>query len=257
MLVGHTSGVKLRGYGFVDRYGSGEQARTAPKGRRLLAFAATAINGESGHAAPELSVRIGATERGPLVNTPDYVVVAVPPDAKSVDLVLTDSGVKQSISLLTGQPSATNPVVTTRANTIAKLSLSEKITVKVASPSGSGITSGRITFTRVWLSYWCADGSHASRPDRALLHVTALVRLDGDPHDYGVEPGLLAASELGGKAQKSRNAAADNTTEIDDVIEVPANIVDGAVTYSGTAAAAKGTITVMTAVTVPFQIPAG
>jgi hypothetical protein len=257
MLVGRTSGVKLRAYGFVDRYGSGDQARSAPHGRRLLAFAATAVSGESGNALPELSVRVGTSERGPLVNTPDYVVVAVPTDAKNVDLVLNDSGVKQSISLLTGQPSANNPVVTTRANTVGKLSVAKDVTVKVASRSGSGITSGRITFSRVWLSYWCADGSHASRPDRALLHVTVTVRLDGDPHDYGVEPGLLAGSEVGSKAQKSRNGAADNTTEIDDVIEVPADIVDGTVTYSGTAKAATGTITVMTPVTVPFQILAG
>jgi len=254
-LIGRTSGVQLRQYGFVDRYGSGDLARSAPHGRRLLAFSVTTISGESGNAAPDLSVRVDDSERGPLINTSDYVVVAVPTDAKSVDLVLTDSGVKQSISLLTGQPGAGNPALTARTNRTAALAVTKDITVKIAGPAGSGITSGRISFTGVSLSYWCADGSHASRPDRAFLHVMATVRLDGDSHDYGVEPGLLAATATGGQVSMSRNASADSTSQIDDVIEVPANIVDGVISYSGTVKASKGTITVVTPVTVPFRIP--
>jgi hypothetical protein len=254
-LMGRTSGVRLRQYGFVDRYGSGDQARSAPRGRRLLAFSVAAANGESGNAAPDLSVRVDNAERGPLVNTTDFVVVAVPTDADNVDLVLTDSGVKQSISLLTGQPSSGNPAVTTRTNRTATLAVTKNINIKIAGPAGSGITSGRITFTGVSLSYWSADGSHASRPDRAFLHVMATVRLDGDSHDYGVEAGLLAANATGGPATEARNSSADNTSQIDDVIEVPADIVDGTITYSGTVKASKGTMTVVTPVTVPFRIP--
>jgi hypothetical protein len=255
-LVGRTSGVQLRQYGFVDRYSSGDLARSAPHGRRLLAFSVASISGESGNVAPDLSVRVGDSERGPLINTSDYVVVAVPTDAKNVDLVLTDSGVKQSISLLTGQPGTGNNALTARTNRTATLAVTKDITVKIAGPAGSGITSGRISFTGVSLSYWCADGSHASRPDRAFLHVMATVRLDGDSHDYGVEPGLLTATATGGQVSMSRNASADSTSQIDDVIEVPANIVDGTISYSGTVKASKGTITVVTPVTVPFRISA-
>jgi len=246
----------LRQYGFVDRYGSGDLARSAPPGRRLLAFSVASIAGESGSAAPDLSVRVGDTERGPLINTSDYIVVAVPNDAQSADLVLTDSGVKQSISLLTGQPGTGNPALTARTNRTATLAVTKDITVKIAGPAGSGITSGRISFTGVSLSYWCADGSHASRPDWAFLHVMATVRLDGDSHDYGVEPGLVAATASGGQVSRSRNASSDSTSQIDDVIEVPANIIDGTISYSGTVKASKGTITVVTPVTVPFRIPA-
>jgi hypothetical protein len=255
-LTGHTSGVQLKEFGFVDRYGVGDTARSAPRDRRLLAFSAVPTAGESGDGDPQLSVRVGDVERGPLVNTSDYVVVAVPNEANRVDLVLTDSGVKQSISLLTGVPSSGNPALAVRAIRSATLSVTKSITVRVAGPAGAGVASGQITFTGVSLSYWCADGSHPSRPDRAFMHVMATVRLDGDPHEYGVEAGLLSAAVAGGRAQKAHNAAADSNSEIDDVIEVPADIVDGTVTYSGSVATAKGHLTVMSPVTVPFRIAA-
>ena len=40
VMVGQLSGVRLVEYGFVDVYGWGDSARTAPSGTRLLAFAA-------------------------------------------------------------------------------------------------------------------------------------------------------------------------------------------------------------------------
>jgi len=254
VVIGHTTGVRLREFGFVDRYGRGDAARSAEKGRKLLAFQTESAPGESGAAAPVLSVRIDGVERGPLISTSEFVVVAVPLNPQSVDLILTDSGVKQSISLLTGQVGTNSPELSTRANRVATMSMKKEITVRVSGPAGTGITSGHITFTKVWLSYFGADGTHASSPDRAFLHVMATVRLDGDTHDFGIEPGLLSVSVDGSTPVRTRNAAGD-TGEIDDVSEVPADVVSGAISYSGSAAADKGTLSVVTPVTVPFTIP--
>ena len=91
-MVGRLSGVRLVEYGFVDSYGWGERARTAPAGYRLMAFAAQAVPGEMAEQAPDLSVRVDGKERGPLAATSDYVITAVPANAQPVDLVLTDSG---------------------------------------------------------------------------------------------------------------------------------------------------------------------
>jgi hypothetical protein len=258
VMIGRSSGAQLTQYGFVDRYGSGDRARSAPPGRRLLAFAVTPVAGETGDSEPRLSIRIGDNERGPLVNTSDFVVTAVPTGATKVDLVLTDSGVKQSISLLTGVPGGDNPAVDARVNRAVPLTVSQSVTVSVKGPTGNaGITSGKITLTGLSLSYWAADGSHARRPDRALLHVMATVRLTGDPYGYGAETGLITLTVGSGTRLTARNAAANQTNQIDNVIDVPAAITSGTISYSGTVATSKGTITVVTPVNLPFTIPSG
>jgi hypothetical protein len=258
VMIGRSSGAQLTEYGFVARYGSGDRARSAPPGRRLLAFAVTSVAGEAGDSEPRLSIRIGDNERGPLVNTADFVVTAVPTGATKVDLVLTDSGVKQSISLLTGVPDGDNPAVGARVNRAVPLTVSQSVTVSVKGPTGNaGITSGKITLTGLSLSYWAADGSHASQPDRALLHVMATVRLTGDPLEYGAETGLISLTVGSGTRLKARNAAANQTNQIDNVIDVPSSITSGTISYSGTVATSKGTITVVTPVNLPFTIPFG
>jgi hypothetical protein len=257
VLVGRTSGVRLLSYGFVQHYGSGRDIRSAPPGRRLLAFTATPVDGDDGKAPPDLSIRVGDTERGPLVVTADYVVAAVPDQATNVDLVLTDSGLKQSLSLLTGKPSTQNPAVCARVNRSAQVGVTKDVTVKVRQGAvAAGMTSGTFTVSTVSLSYWGQDGSHPTTPEMAFLHVEALVKLAGDRKGYGAESGLLSLSIPGYPTLYARNAAADVSTHVDDVIEVPADLTIGTIHYSGTITTASGTISVVTAESVPFRIPA-
>jgi hypothetical protein len=257
VMVGPTGGVRLLSYGFIEHYATGLRARSAPPGRRLLAFAVAAVPGELENSAPQLSVRVDGVERGPLLVSSDYIVLAVPGAAKAVELVMTDGGLKQSLSLLDGASAPDNPVVSSRRNRLVKLAVAKDIRVRVKDSTGTGVTTGVVTFSGAELSYWAGVGGHADGPPKALLHVKATVRLLGDPHAYGAEAGLISAAAKGGQAQKSRNAAADAATEVDNVVEVPANLVDGTMTYSGAVTTSKGTITVLTPITVPFTIPAG
>lgn len=277
VMVGRLTGARLVEYGFVGSYGVGDQARTAPVGYRLLAFAAVGMPGEEGVPGeeavpgmggaqqPDLSVRVDGVERGPLAPTSDYVVIAVPARASQVELVLTDSGIKQAVSLLTGRPAATNPPVTRRVNRIVQLDTSRPVRVRLTSAAGAGVAGGTLSIRSVSLSYWSPDGSPCPDPDRAWLHVQAMVRLDGDPRAYGAEPALLAVSipvQGSGSGSSSvklpaRNAAADPAREVDDVVEVPASLTAGTIFYAGTVKTANGTMTVLTPVTVAFDFPAG
>ncbi|MCW2538619.1 MAG: hypothetical protein JWN95_344 [Frankiales bacterium] len=266
VMIGPTSGVRLESFGFVERYGSGDQTRSAPAGRRLLAFRLAPIAGEKGAAPPQLFLRVGTTKRGPLVVTDDYVVTSVPQagvtsdDAGgaqlsvATDLVLQDSDTEQSLSLQTGQPDGGNPQLASRSNRNCALNLTRDVTVQVKGATGAaGLTSGKVTFTSLSLSYWGGDGTHASSPSRALLHVMATVRLTGDKEAYGAESALLSASWSGGEGQ-ARNAAADQVHEVDDVIDVPADLTHGTLAYSGSMYTPAGTLTVATPVHVPFTI---
>jgi hypothetical protein len=256
VMVGQLSGVRLVEYGFVNVYGWGDEARTAPAGYRLLAFATQPVPGEWADGNPDLSVRVDGRERGPLTLTSDYVVTAVPRRARQVDLVLTDSGLKQSISLLTGKPAAANPSVTVRTHDRQRLNLTRPIRVRLQTSAGTGELTGTLTLRQVSLSYWAADGD-CPRPDRAWLHVGAVLQLAGDRQPYGAEPALLSVSVPGAGRRTTANAAANPVTGVDDVVEVPASFTEGNLIFAGTARTAKGTLTVLTPVTIPVAIPPG
>ena len=256
VMVGQVSGVRLVEYGFVDVYGWGDRARTAPAGRRLLAFATEPVPGEFAAGTPDLSVRVDGQERGPLAATSDYVVIAVPRHAHRVDLVLTDSGLKQSISLLTGKPDQANPAVTVRSHDRQQLNVARPIRVRLKTGAGTGVLTGTLTVRQVSLSYWAADGD-CPRPDRAWLHVGAVLQLEGDKQPYGAEPALLTITVPGAGQRTTANAAANPATGVDDVADVPASITGGTLTFAGSVRTAKGTLTVLTPVTIPFEIPAG
>ncbi|HTZ44702.1 MAG TPA: hypothetical protein VMB79_12645 [Jatrophihabitans sp.] len=257
VMVGQLSGVRLVEYGFVDVYGWGDRARTAPAGYRLLAFAVAPVPGELAAANPDLAVRVDGHERGPLAMTSDYLVTAVPRHAHQVDLLLTDSGTTQSISLLTGRPAATNPAVTVRQHVRQQLGANRPVRVRLKTAAGTGELTGTLTVRQLSLSYWAADGSHCSQPDRAWLHVGAVLKLDGDRQAYGAEAGLLSVTLPGGTPQHSRNAAPDPASAVDDVVEVPASIGAGTLSFAGTVTTDKGTLTVVTPLTLPFRFPAG
>ena len=256
-MIGQLSGVRLVEYGFVASYDWGDRARRAPAGFRLLAFATDQLAGELADRPPDLSVRVDGQERGPLTETSDYLVTAVPIRARSVDLVLTDSGLKQSISLLTGRPNGQNPVVTGRTHQAQQLSVTRPIRVRLKTGAGSGLLGGTLTVQALSLTYWAADGSQCGGIDRAWLHVAATVQLDGDRQAYGAEAGLITVELPGSGRLTARNAAADPARGVDDVIDVPASATAGQLSYSGTLSTSKGTITVLTPVTIPFVIPAG
>jgi len=256
VMIGQMSGVRLVEYGFVDVYGWGDQARTAPAGYRLLAFATEPVPGELAADNPDLSVRVDGRERGPLALTSDYVVTAVPKHARQVDLVLTDSGLKQTISLLTGKPDVGNPAVTVRSHDRQRLNVARPIRVRLQTSAGTGVLTGTLTVRQVSLSYWAADGN-CPGPDRAWLHVGAVLQLEGDRQPYGAEPALLSLSMPGAGRRTTANAAANPVTGVDDVVDVPASFTSGSLLFAGTVKTAKGTLTVLTPITIPVQIPAG
>jgi len=257
VMIGQVSGVRLVEYGTVPSYGWADTARVAPSGSRLVAFATAGVPGESGDQPPDLSVRVDGSLRGPLTATSDYIVTAVPDSAKQVDLVLSDSGVQQSISLLTGKPDGDNPAVTTRTHDRQVLNTARAIRVRLQAKSGAGVVFGTLQVRQVALSFWADDGRSCSGLDQAWLHIGALLKFDGDRQYYGAEAGLLSVVLPEAGTRTVTNAAADPQTGVDDVAAVPASTTTGSIRFSGTITTSRGTMTVLTPLTIPFRIPPG
>jgi hypothetical protein len=117
VIGSNSTTVTLQGMGPVADFGSGIDEQSTPTGQKLLAFELAFGAGENLQASPGelvLGVSIGGlTPRQlPLDSNTDErgqeFVVAVSPSVTSVDLVLTDGGITQRLSLLTGLPAPTN-----------------------------------------------------------------------------------------------------------------------------------------------------
>jgi hypothetical protein len=257
-LVGPTAGVELRRFGKVTSYVTDGTRQSAPAGRDLVAFQTAPLPGDSGQRdAPQLSIDIDGEQQGPLIATPDYIVASVPPGASAVDLVLNDGGIQQSMSLLSGVTSIRNPAVCSRVHRSARIDVRKPISMSVVtSSSEKGITSGTLTLSSVSLSYWADDGRPASAPDRAFLHVVGTLRLAGDKMAYGLDAGLIQMTASGQRPTAAHNAAGDSA-QVDDVVDVPADLTSGRIRIGGTITDASGRMTVTTPVVVPFSIPPG
>jgi hypothetical protein len=275
-VMGTDSGaVALTKLGTVSRYGTGDDARSAPSGEKLIAFqtgpfqvdgvaeddltssAKISVDGGTGRAVPDRS------------GTGAYTVVAVPTSAKAVDLTLSSGGVAQSISLLTGKPAAGNIVVYARQNrsvvTPQTTTLTYAFAPAVSFADGSSGTSeaATVTFNDADLSYTNSAGGTsvtASSPANAILHISVTWSGTHDPGDFGFPPGLLTFTPTGGTAVAAVNTAGADS--IYNTFDVPGNVTTGTLTIGGSVSLkygnAAGTYTesVPTAVAIPITFAA-
>ena len=260
-MVGRTRGVTVSAAGFVDRYGTGTDARTAPSGQRLLAFRTTEDAGElSGAAGAEVQLVVDGTAHDvPQAASDEYVVAAVP-SSSTVTLRLIDSGITQTLSLPDGKPGSSNLAVLTRTHRTQLLGRTFDVRVRVRKGSRTATVTFRTTATLATLDYWPPANTAAtpSKPGDALLSVrinyTDSADAGGGP--YGYDPSLLRLELPDGSYVKARNVAAAG--KIADVFEVPAGFTTGTLQITGTQHADGGvTATVRSTKTLAISIPAG
>jgi Protein of unknown function (DUF2510) len=237
-------GVRLTKLGHVSRYGSGDDARSAPAGQQLIAFQTTGFHGNDGDAdlSGETTISVdGAAGRAmPSATGSQYVVVAAPTTAKSVEILLSADGVRQTLSLLDGKPGSANIAVLRRTHRTTSVGKSQQITVKysktVAFPNGTSGTSQPITVhvTGAALDYAIfGDKVRASSPAKALLRPEITF---SDPfvpgQNFALDPGELQFTPAGGTAIRAKDANPDSG-RILNYFEVPADITSGALTVTG------------------------
>jgi hypothetical protein len=247
VLGSWSGGIRITKLGTIKRYGHGDDARSAPDGEKLLAFQTTGATGaedesEDLTSKAEISVDGGSGKQVPALSSGQYVVVAVPTDAKSVDLVVDDEGLTQSISLLDGKPGKDNVLLFTRSNRdgTTPVSASGVLTFKpkVKFDDGSSGTSetARVTVNKVELFYRTPVGEKqvtARSPRNALMHVS--VTYDGahEHGEYGFPSSMVTFTPSGGKAVRARNLSLDPDNKIYSTFEVPADVTSGTLTVSG------------------------
>ncbi len=246
VLGSWSGGIKVTNLGPVTRFGKGDDARSAPPGQKLIAFATTgalgndltstdltssatvAVDGQAGHPVPD-------------AGSGEYVVVAVPAGAKTVDLVLNDKGLKQSISLLDGKPGTGNVQVLARKNrdtaraTTAKAVFTFAPSVVFADNTSGTSENATVTFRLADLSYRNTDQSKAvtaSSHSKAIMHVSMNYVGAHDKGTFGFPAALLTFTPTGGAPVHARNIS-PTAGRIFNVFEVPGNVTTGTLTVSG------------------------
>ena len=260
VMVGRTRKVTVSAAGYVPRYGTGSDARSAPAGQKLLAFRTAYDDGDVGSGTGS-TVKLlvdGVARDVPSPSTDEWVVAAVP-DSSSAALQLVDSGDTQSISLPQGQPGAGNIAVLTRTHRSQLLGSTFNVTVQARKGKQKVSAVFRTTATLARLDYW-SPANTAAKPSstrNALLSIRVnytTAKEKGGP--FGYDPPLLRLRLPTGTYVKARNVAPKG--KIANVFEVPAGFTTGTLQIIGSEPGSGGTtISVVTPKSIPISIPAG
>lgn len=255
-ITGRTRKVMLESVAEIERYGVGDDARSAPDGQRLIAFRLDYGPGDvsSGTTPATLNVPGGTPRPIPDAVGDDYVVAAVPASG-GASIVLADSGVTQSISLPSGKPAAGTIAVLQRSSRAVLLSSRFDVPITLKRGGDTRKTTFKATATAASLDFWApANPSvRASSPSNALLTVRLTYTSSLDKgKTFGFDPKLLTL-QYNGKSYKARNVAPAG--KISNVFEVPANFTAGTLRVAGSSKVGSVTVSVGSPKSLVVRIP--
>lgn len=257
-MVSLHGGIRLTKLGVIERYGTGDNARSAPPGQRLVALTYTSVPGQIANVVPsagQLGISVPGAPNRPLPSTKkgQVVVVAVPVKAQAT-LTLNADGVRQSIAVPGGTPGSGNLAVLRRSHIDATLSINKPIKIRFTRPGTAPSTlSGTVTVRHALIGYWTDDGKHhAANGARALLWMDFLFRAPHQDGKTGIDAPLLEITPDGGRPVHAKDL--DPSAKVFAVFDVPATFTRGTVTISGTEHGSP-TIAIVTPVTFTVSIP--
>ena len=264
-MAGLTGGVQIEKLGEVDRYGSGSDARSAPDGQKLIAFQLGEASGDGSSNGPSVLGLKVVVDGGTPEDLPDpdkINVIAVPSDAKTVDLVATTDGPSQTLSLLDGKPGAGNIAVLARTNRLGSFTAPGTFNF---TETGGGASADRpctLTGSVAGLFYWVDDkgSAAASATTNAILETDLKYTFstDSPPPFTGSSAGDTATFEPSHLSITLPDGQVIPAKVLSDrtVFEVPATFTEGTITVGGAFTNANAiTFTVAAPVSFKVSIP--
>lgn len=243
-MAGRTGGVRVARLGDVDTVVADDVERSAPEGGRLVAFrlAKWACGSEKCRPWDELGLKVsvdGVRQALPAAASGNTFVVAVPADARDVDLVMRADGLTQTLSLLDAKPGRGNIAVLARSGRVDRVGERFTLTERTSTPFNyDGVdrvsVPRDVTVSRAELT-WFYDDARPSSPRKAFLKVRS---------SYTIPLGSYAGLENAFEAREMVFVAGDGTTYeardldesdggVDAVFEVPAGLKGGRLVLGG------------------------
>ena len=261
-MVGRTTGLVLTAAGEIPRYGSGDEARSAPPGQKLMAFQADTVAGDVtdvGTGGATIVIDGGTSKPMPGTSGGDEWIVVAVPEASSAKLRLDDGGFSQTLSLPDGKPGAENLAILARSHRQAPAVKSTTVKASISNGSASASLSlhARMHWARV--DFWAPGNTSVHAPDgRHALFTSDLTYTDPDQpgHVFGFEPALVRLRLPNGQLIKPRNVA-KKKNKIYNVFIVPAGFTSGTLVVSGSERFSGVTLRIAKATKFPVSISAG
>ena len=253
--------VAVEAVGPIDHFGQDADQHSAPAGQRLIAFETVLSDGEQPTLeARQLSfgVRVDGGSVRPLPHAVlpfavygQWFVLAVPVAARAVDLVFTDAGISQSVSLLSGRPNPGNVEVLQRTDRVDPIVNAFDATAVIDDHGHSYRTALTIEKDPAVLGYFGPEGQHPAF-DRAYVQVHICYRLSGSAQCPTIRAADLVLTPDGETAIRGGNAGTPSDPY--DVFAVPASYSVGDLSLAGPIAIAPGvTMTVQTPISIPIM----
>ena len=244
IIVSFSRSYRLSGLGQPDRFGSGDEARRPADDERFVAFQVDIDLGEGTSAElPTVEVQVGADPPRPLPEAAPAeigtvgMIISVPDDSDAVDLVVTEVGVQQRLSLLTGEPAVQNPSVLRRDNRSQTLGASQALPFTVSAPgfiSESFAVTPTIQDVDLFWFFGANGTIHPADPQRAYLVVGVdyVWPPEIDPNT-GLDTPFWTLTLPDGAVIGGVNVNDDPANLVTIAFDVPADFTDGTITVGG------------------------
>ena len=261
-MVSRTTGVVLTAAGQIPRYGSGDEARSAPAGQKLIAFQVDTVAGDVTDAiasGPTIVIDGGTSKPVPGTSGGDEWIVVAVPEASSAKLRLDDGGFSQTLSLPDGKPGAENLAVLSRSHRQASAVRSVTVKTRISNGSASANLNLHARMREARVDFWAPGNSAVHAPDgRHALLTTDLTYTDpNQPGDvFGFEPALLRLRLPTGQLIKPRNVAR-HKNKVYNVFIVPAGFTKGTLVVAGSERVGGVTLRIVKVTNFPISISAG
>ncbi|NIH67342.1 hypothetical protein [Modestobacter marinus] len=263
-LSGPAAAVTVTGLARPDRVGTGDAARRPADGEEFLAVRYVVEQGEGrSPAAPTLTYQVGGREPvavPPALTAPGTTVEAllsVPTGTTVADLVVSDAGVEQRLSLLTGAPGPGNLQVLARTSREADVDAVRELTATLSAPGRVSASLPVTIAVRGGRLEWFVREARPADPSRALLLLDVTMALPESPPG-AVPTGLLSLRLPDGTTLRAQDLD-DSPTRVITAFDVPADLTGATVVVAGSATSPDGaTVDLGTGrATVPVTVPAG
>lgn len=251
--------VRLAAYGPVVDFGSGAAERSAPEGQELYAFRLVFGGGENGFELVshlDLGVAVGRSAPRPLHlpvkgvdETGQLFVVAIPP-AAAMNLVLTQRGVTQRLSLRDGRPGPDNITYLQGTQRLAVKSVQQAVRATVTVGGESHATRFyAVLISGIRQFFLPGTGEHPTRTDHVLLLLDFGYWLPSVRGEHFFSTADITLTPKGGSPIRAQTLA-----EGPIVFDVPEGMTDGTITVRGIDKHPGYTVSISTPLTLPLHL---
>jgi hypothetical protein len=251
----------LTGSGQVDDFGTGSAELSTPDGRQLFAFRIAFDGGENGFARPsqvDFGVSVGSAPPRRLhlgdasIPGPGQLFVVASPPGAPLDLVLTEHGITQRLSLRDGTPAPGNITFLQSPHGVDPERFAINVPAVVTVAGHPENTQLFVQLDSVDRQFFVpGSAAHPPEHDHVFLFLSLVYRTAVLPGSFGfATPDILTLTPRGGSALHGKIINGSATP----LFDVPVDMTEATITLAGSEAHLGYTLSFPNPVSFPLRL---